>query len=215
MAQLANKAIFEQNSQSTMETSQSLTETSLSTQEIVRENLKEPNVKEMSREQLEDEVTRLKQLLAKVKTKTQIIDPTSVLATRARFMELAGAEFNRTNRYGRDLTLILAKVSGYQRVLETSGPEAAEHVMSCVAEICTSATRVGVDILGRTEDSKIAMLLPETNLAGGEKCLARINKLVAAQPIKIGDEKVRVGMMFSARPLRKEHKSFEELLASA
>lgn len=208
MAKLAKKA-------NPTTTSEPQVQNSFSTKDVVRDNLRATEIDESSSEQLEGEIKRLQALLAKVNAKNKAIDPASVLATRSRFLELAGAEFNRANRYDRDLTLIVAKVSGYQRVLEKHGPEAAEHVMFCVTEICTSATRLGVDILGRTEENKIAMLLPETDLEGGENCLDRINKLVADQPIVIDGAAVKVGMMFSARPLRKEHLSFEQLLASA
>lgn len=208
MAKLAKKA-------NPTATSEPAAKNTISTKEIVRDNLRATSIDETSSKQLEDEIKRLQALLAKVKANNEAVDPASVLATRSRFLDLAGAEFNRANRYGRDLTMIVAKVSGYQRVLENYGPEAAEHVMFCVTEICTSATRLGVDILGRIEDNKIAMLLPETDLEGGENCLDRINKLVAEQPIMIDGEAVKVGMMFSARPLRKEHFSFEQLLASA
>lgn len=208
MAKLAKKA-------NQTATSEPVTQHSFSTKEIVRDNLRAAEIDKSRIEQLEGEIKRLQALLAKVKANNKAVDPASVLATRSRFLELAGAEFNRANRYDRDLTLIVAKVSGYQRVLENHGPEATEHVMFCVTEICTSATRLGVDILGRTEDNKIAMLLPETDLEGGENCLDRINKLVADQPIMIDGEAIKVGMMFSARPLRKEHISFEQLLASA
>ena len=208
MAKLAKKAKPESNSKL-------IKNTSSSTKEVVRKQNKRSTGENLSSEQLEAEIQRLRGLLAKAEAKAEGFDSKSVLATRARFMELAGAEFNRANRYERDLTLILAKVSGYQRILDHYGPEAAEHVMFCVTEICTSATRLGVDILGRTGENKIAMLLPETNLEGGEKCLDRINKLVATQSILIDNQPVKVGMMFSARPLRKEHKSFEQLFASA
>ena len=208
MAKLAKKA-------NPTATSEPVAKTAFSTKDVVRDNLRVTEIDETNSAQLEGEIKRLQALLAKVKGNTKAANPASVIATRSRFQELAGAEFNRANRYGRDLTLILAKVSGYQRVLENYGPEAAEHVMFCVTEICTSATRLGVDIMGRTEDNKIAMLLPETDLQGAENCLDRINKLVADQPIEIDGETIKVGMMFSARPLRKEHTSFEQLLASA
>ena len=208
MAKLARKSTPAANTKS-------VGKDAFSTKDVVRDNLRATEIDETNSAQLEGEIKRLQALLAKVKGSNETVDPASVLATRSRFLDLAGAEFNRANRYGRDLTLIVAKVSGYQRVLEKFGPEAAEHVMFCVTEICTSATRLGVDILGRTEDNKIAMLLPETDLEGGENCLDRINKLVADQPIEIDGEAVKVGMMFSARPLRKEHISFEQLLASA
>lgn len=176
---------------------------------------KEIAVEEMNRKQLEGEVKRLKGLLTEMRTRVDVNDKVTGLPKRARFMELAGAEFNRTRRYNHDLTLVVAKVSGHQRVLKKYGEEAADHVMTCVAEMCTSSTRLGVDILGRSDDDKIAMLLPETDLQGGEKCLARIRKLVTSLPITIDGEPIKVGMVVAARPLRKEHTTFAELLASA
>lgn len=175
----------------------------------------EPAVKEMSKEQMEKEISRLKGMLADMRQSSEIVDPVTGLPKRTRYMELASAEFNRTRRYGHDLTLVVAKVTGHSRIQKKYGQEAADKVMTSIAEICTSSTRLGVDILGRISDDKVAMLLPETNLKGGQLCLDRIRKLVTSMPITIDGETVKIGMHVAARPLREEHTSFVELLVSA
>ena len=177
-------------------------------------SVKETSVSEMNRKQLEKEVGRLKGLLADMRSSNDIVDAVTGLPKRARYMELAGAEFNRTRRYDHDLTLVVAKVSAYSRVKEKYGQDAVDSVMTSVAEICSSSTRLGVDILGRISDDKIAMLLPETDLEGGKLCLDRIRKLVTSMPITIDGETVKIGMHVAARPLKKEHASFVELLVS-
>ena len=170
---------------------------------------------DMSRGQLEYEVSRLRGVLADMRQRTDVVDTISGLPKRGRFMELASAEYNRTRRYNHNLTLVVATIAGHNRILKTLGEDAADQVVTAVAEICTSSTRFGVDILGRIGTDKIAMLLPETDLKGGEQCLDRMRNLVGALPITIDGEKVKIGLSVSARALKKQHTSFVELLVSA
>ncbi|MEL6505457.1 MAG: diguanylate cyclase [Pseudomonadota bacterium] len=170
---------------------------------------------DMDRAALEAEVARLKGLLADMRSRADIMDAATGLPKRTRFMELAGAEFARTRRYNHDLTLLVAKVPGLKRLAEQRGAEGADQVMMAVSEMCVSSTRFGVDILGRIADDKIAMLLPETDIEGGNRCLERMRKLVTTMPITIDGEKVKVGLHVSARPLKEEHSTFVELLVTA
>lgn len=190
-----------------------------SSPKVVLNSKKTPSMEtplaDMSRKELEAEIKRLKVQLLDYHARTDILDPISGLPKRTRFMELASAEFNRTRRYGHDLTLVVAKIAGHSNILEKYGQDAADQVVTTISEICVNSTRYGVDILGRTADNKIAMLLPETNLEGGKLCLDRIRKLVTSMPIQINGETVKVGLHVAARPLKKEHNSFVELLVSA
>ncbi len=170
---------------------------------------------DLSRNQLEQEVSRLRSILADMRNRTDVVDPISGLPKRGRFMELASAEFNRTRRYDHNLTLVVATIAGHQRIFKTMGQNAADQIVTSVAEICTGSTRFGVDILGRIGPDKIAMLLPETDLKGGEQCLERMRNLVGAMPIMIDGEQVKVGLSVSARALKKQHTSFVELLVTA
>lgn len=170
---------------------------------------------DMDRATLEAEVARLKGLLADMRARADIMDGATGLPKRTRFMELAGAEFARTRRYNHDLTLLVAKVPGLKRLVDERGAEGADQVMMAVSEMCVSSTRFGVDILGRIADDKIAMLLPETDIEGGNRCLERMRKLVTTMPITIDGEKVKVGLHVSARPLKEEHSTFVELLVTA
>ncbi|MEE9375042.1 MAG: GGDEF domain-containing protein [Rhizobiaceae bacterium] len=184
-------------------------------QKLLAPSTKETASQEMTNAQLVAEVSRLKGMLADMRSRTDVVDPITGLPKRARFMELAGAEFNRTRRYEHNLTLVVATIAGHQRILQTMGEEAADQVATSVAEICTSSTRFGVDILGRLSDDKIAMLLPETDLKGGELCLERMRKLVAAMPITIDGREVKVGLSVKARALKEDQNSFVELLVTA
>lgn len=170
---------------------------------------------DMDRAALEAEVARLKGMVADMRSRADIVDAITGLPKRVRFMELAGAEFARTRRYGHDLTLLVAKVPGLARLNEQRGQHGADQVMTAVSEMCVSSTRFGVDILGRIDQDKIAMLLPETDIEGGNRCLERMRKLVTTMPIMVDGEKIKIGLHVSARPLKEEHSTFVELLVTA
>ena len=115
----------------------------------------------------------------------QTTDEASGLNNRATFLDIANAEFSRSRRYDHDLTLVVTDVIGLEKITEQHGYEALDQTMMAVGQMCLSSRRFGVDVLGRITENQIAIMLPETALAGGLKFMARMRDMSGAKPIPL------------------------------
>ena len=80
------------------------------------------------------------------------------------------------------------------------------------ADVVLDTSRLGVDVLGRISENQIAIILPETPLAGGLKFMQRMRKIVADSPIMLeSGEQVKPGLKVSTDMLREEDASFMQL----
>lgn len=161
-------------------------------------------------DELKAEIARLR-LALKAAKRSEAVDTISGLSNRATFLDQANAEFNRSRRYGHDLTLCVTDIVGLGRVIEEHGEAAGDHVITCVAQMCLSSSRFGVDVLGRISENQIAIMLPETALTGGLKFLTRMQKVVTEMPIYVQDARLKPALKVSADALREEDTSFMDL----
>ena len=169
------------------------------------------DLKTVSREELEREVLKLREAVKAMK-RGQTTDEASGLNNRATFLDIANAEFSRSRRYDHDLTLVVTDVIGLEKITEQHGYEALDQTMMAVGQMCLSSSRFGVEVLGRITENQIAIMLPETALAGGLKFMARMRKIITSTPIILQNgERVRPGMKVSADTLQSEDVSFMEL----
>jgi len=140
------------------------------------------------------------------------VDKVSGLSNRSTFLEQAQAEFNRSRRYDHHLTLVVTDIIGLERIARDAGETAPDQVITAIAQMCLSSSRFGVDVLGRITDNQIAVMLPETPIAGGLSFMSRMRKLVTQTPITLENGVVvKPGLKVSADRLREDDDSFLEL----
>ena len=169
------------------------------------------DLKYISRNDLEVEVLKLRQAVAAME-RAETVDRVSGLANRAKFLDLANAEFARCRRYDHNMTLVVTDIVGLDQVFSRHGSEAADQVVMSVSQMCYGASRMGVDILGRLSDNQVAIMLPETALAGGMKCIDRLRKLITSTPIVLeSGEQIKPGMKVSVDTLIDTDQNFTEL----
>lgn len=169
------------------------------------------DLKYISRNDLEKEVLSLRETLKAMK-RGETTDKVSGLSNRATFLDTANAEFARSRRYNHDLSLVVTDMLGLAKIADAHGDEAVDHTIMAVAQMCVSSSRYGVDVLGRITANQIAILLPETNLAGGLKFMSRMRKIITTTPIYLPDGgRVKPGLKVSADMLHPEDESFIEL----
>lgn len=169
------------------------------------------NLSKISRTDLEKEVLRLRQSLNAMQ-RAETVDKVSGLSNRGNFLDQAQAEFNRSRRYEHDLTLVVTDIIGLDRIARDAGESAPDQVITAIAQMCLSSSRFGVDVLGRITENQIAVMLPETPIAGGLSFMSRMRKLVTGTPITLANGVVvKPGLKVSADRLRDEDDSFLEL----
>jgi diguanylate cyclase (GGDEF)-like protein len=119
------------------------------------------------------------------------IDGLTGLFNRRHFDFLARAEWARSRRYSRPLSIMIADIDHFKTVNDRFGHDAGDKVLRSVADVCRSTKRES-DIVARIGGEEFALLLPETNeaaaLMAAERLLGHIQK---CRPI-IGPESLAV-----------------------
>ena len=164
---------------------------------------------EPSREELLKEVARLQAAVSRLQNAVQHDESTGLLNRRA-FVERAKAEFLRSRRYEREMALTIVNLMGFNRIAEEHGEQAGEHLAMAIAQMCTTASRAGSDIIGRISPRQIAILLPEIGMAGVRSFTGRMKSQLASHPIEWNGVRLRSGLKLSSGVLLPEDKEFAD-----
>ena len=115
--------------------------------------------------------------LHRVARQQAVTDPLTQLANRRRFMEALSAELHRTERFGGPLALVLADLDDFKRINDHSGHHTGDEVLLASARVFAQTLRE-VDLPARIGGEEFAILLPETDLSGGERLAERLRSAV-------------------------------------
>ena len=114
-------------------------------------------------------------------------DELTGLANRRRFMEALAAEIERVERFGGDLTLLLADIDDFKRINDRFGHHVGDEALRRFAGLLTAELRE-IDVAGRLGGEEFAVLLPETDLEGGLVAAGRIRHAVGASELVLSEE---------------------------
>ncbi len=100
------------------------------------------------------------------------------LANRRWFMEALEQEVERADRYGRPLSLVSLDLDHFKSVNDTHGHAAGDDVLREAAQALRSVCR-DVDLAARLGGEELALLLPETDVAGARIVAERVRERIA------------------------------------
>ncbi|MEA2495098.1 MAG: hypothetical protein QOJ29_3009 [Thermoleophilaceae bacterium] len=100
-------------------------------------------------------------------------DPLSGLLELTPFMNSLGQEIGRAGRYGRAVAVVRVDIDNFEAVNIQHGREVGDRVLAAAARAIVGQTRAQ-DIVCRVAGDQFALLLPETDAAGGAICAERI-----------------------------------------
>jgi diguanylate cyclase (GGDEF)-like protein len=86
-------------------------------------------------------------------------------------------------------SLICFSIDNYLQIKESFGQEFSEHVLVHIADILGETARLG-DFLGRTEEDRFALILPETDAQEAMQMAELLRKKVMESPVEVGYERV-------------------------
>lgn len=102
------------------------------------------------------------------------LDSLTSLANRRRFDEALNVEWQRAQRTGRPLSLLVCDVDFFKQYNDTYGHQAGDKCLQAVAQILSANLRRPADLAARYGGEEFVMILPETALEGalsvGEAC---------------------------------------------
>jgi diguanylate cyclase (GGDEF)-like protein len=113
------------------------------------------------------------------------VDPLTGVLNRRALFERLGAEFRRSLRYGRSLTVMMIDIDHFKSLNDRYGHAIGDDVLAACARTMASNLRES-DVIGRYGGEEFAVILPETSLADGafvaEKLRIAVERLVIDSP---------------------------------
>ncbi len=107
------------------------------------------------------------------------------------FQERLQHEFERSRRYGSNLSLILVDIDNFKQVNDSYGHQQGDIVLRGIATILKRWSRE-VDILARYGGEEFVMILPETNLENAYQVAERIRREAEGHIFELPNAKVKV-----------------------
>jgi diguanylate cyclase (GGDEF)-like protein len=122
-------------------------------------------------------VKQTEQLKAVAKT-----DTLTKISNKSDLMEHLEMEQKRFARNQKSFVIMIADLDDFTRINEQYGPEAGDFVLRTFSHSIRSSIRRH-DILGRWGGQQFLMILPETDLQGGQIISEKIRKRIATNPL--------------------------------
>ena len=150
-------------------------------------------------------------------------DPLTGMLNRRSFDEALEAQLAQARRYKRGGALLIADLDRFKQINDEFGHAAGDEALRLVSRVLASNLRetdtVGRDeggLVARLGGDEFALLLPETDAAGAEAVAQRLVAMLAAEPLRIGEREVRLGISIGVAAFGGgESISAENLLAAA
>lgn len=136
---------------------------------------------------------------------------------RRSFLERAGAELNRSRRYGAPLSLVMMDVDHFKRINDTLGHARGDDALCRVVQVCGQVVRKE-DVLGRLGGEEFALLLPQTSLEEAHHLVERLREHIAGSRMDDGHPgapAVVLTASFGVTSMRPDDLSVDDLLGRA
>jgi diguanylate cyclase (GGDEF)-like protein len=118
-----------------------------------------------------------------------VTDALTGLANRRQFYEVLGREYERAQRFGTPLSLILLDIDDFKQINDTRGHLAGDAVLLGVAASLAELIRE-IDLAARFGGEEFAILLPQTAQDGAAQLAERLRREIAARPIRFGPDEI-------------------------
>jgi diguanylate cyclase (GGDEF)-like protein len=127
--------------------------------------------------------------LHRVVERQAVTDSLTGLANRRQFYEVLGREYERAQRFGQPLSLILLDIDDFKLINDSRGHLAGDAVLHSVAATLAEVIRE-IDLAARYGGEEFAVLLPQTGPEGAANLAERLRSEIAARSIRFGTEEI-------------------------
>jgi diguanylate cyclase (GGDEF)-like protein len=109
-----------------------------------------------------------------------LTDALTAIHNRRYFEIMLQKEVDRSQRYSRDLAVIMADIDRFKQYNDAFGHPAGDRALQEVARCITQGARRGLDVVTRYGGEEFAIILPETNTEGAKIVAEKIREEMAA-----------------------------------
>jgi diguanylate cyclase (GGDEF)-like protein len=141
-------------------------------------------------------------------------DPLTGLANRRWFEDKIDQALNEADRFGVPVSLVLVDLDHFKRVNDTWGHEAGDLVLRKVARMLAEGVRT-VDTVARYGGEELAILLPQTAMAGAVELSDRLRRMVAARTIHFQATEIMITASFGVASYPESAPSRDTLFPAA
>jgi diguanylate cyclase (GGDEF)-like protein len=142
------------------------------------------------------------------------IDGLTQAFNRKHWEECLAVEFSRACRYKQDLCLVMLDLDHFKLLNDTFGHQGGDKVLIETAQAIIDLLRMG-DLFGRYGGEEFAVILPNTDLAGGEEVAERIRKTIANNTIDYQGQNIKVTVSIGVAVLSPQDSRYEDLISQA
>jgi diguanylate cyclase (GGDEF)-like protein len=142
------------------------------------------------------------------------IDFLTGIANHRSFFEAGEQEIQRARRYGHPLAVLMVDLDHFKQVNDTYGHAAGDKVLVAMTASLRNHLR-DIDVFGRLGGEEFAILLPETDLAGGWVTAERLRTAVAETAIDAGDVVLKITISIGVALLSPDDPGLDAVLKRA
>jgi diguanylate cyclase (GGDEF)-like protein len=139
---------------------------------------------------LSSEIEHRTRLEAELRRLADTDDLTGALARR-RFMEIAAREWQRHDRSGAPVCILMLDLDRFKLLNDSFGHAAGDAALMSFVATCRASLRT-LDFIGRTGGEEFAIVLSDTYLDAGVAFAERLREAVAATPVPTMDAAMRI-----------------------
>jgi diguanylate cyclase (GGDEF)-like protein len=142
-----------------------------------------------------------------------IVDGLTGIYNKRYLVEQLDRELSRAARHGRPLTLVICDIDHFKRVNDEFGHLAGDQVLKEVAQLLKNRIRPD-DVIARYGGEELAIILPETDLAGGVRIAEDLRRMIAAQMFAFEADEIHVTISCGVAQLDAEWRSHDFVRAA-
>lgn len=136
-------------------------------------------------------------------------------ASRRHFLECAGQEFARIQRYGGEMSVLMFDLDYFKAVNDKYGHQSGDIVLKKFVQVCRHMLR-DVDVIGRIGGEEFAAILPETGHVQAMEVAKRLCQSVFETVVPLdGYEPVHFTVSIGVASLLKNDRQFDSILSRA
>lgn len=136
------------------------------------------------------------------------------IANHRSFFEAGEREIQRARRYGHPLAVLMIDLDHFKKVNDTHGHAAGDRVLAAMTAAIRKLLR-DLDVFGRLGGEEFAILLPETDLAGGRATAERLRAAIAETAIDAENVSLKVTISIGVSLLSPDDQVLDAVLKRA